>query len=492
MNPNVFDTARQDADSLPGNPFAAGLTGWAGLVSGASFARFLEKLVPYGRLRRGDAEVASRARLLVIGGTALAAIGYTNGLYFLRHNSLLAAGVLLAASFLAAAVFAFFREVQRAIDSALAVSRQSAATTARLRAILDSAADAILSVDEAGIVCSANPAACRMFGLDAPLLMGKALVELVPEVVRDTVKDPLLGYVGCEVLCQRAGGEMFPAEMTLSRVEPSQGFTAFIRDISARREAEKIKSEFTATVSHELRTPLTSIQGSLGLILGGAAGEVSGDAQELLTIAHNNCERLVRLINDILDIEKITSGRMRFHLESCDLHQISQQAARELDSFARQHGVQVVFEVGTHQPRVVADRDRLMQVAVNLLSNAIKFSPAGGKVFVGMGESSGKAAFRVKDEGPGIPEEFHSRVFDKFVQADSSDSRQKGGTGLGLSIVKAIAENMGGRVWFDTSAGKGTTFYFELPLSPEMSAGVSPRHGRTRVREGAREIALVA
>lgn len=235
-------------------------------------------------------------------------------------------------------------------------------------------------------------------------------------------------------------------------------------DITRRKEVERLKNEFISTVSHELRTPLTSIRGSLGLVVGGVAGEVSASARTMLDIAYKNSERLVRLINDILDVEKIESGRMEFQLKPLKLQTVLEQAIEANRGYAEQYGVSYELVETLSDVVVNVDNDRLNQVITNLLSNAAKFSPPGGKIILNLTEQANGVRVSVSDSGPGIPEEFRQRIFQKFAQADSSDTRQKGGTGLGLSISKAIIEKLGGSIGFETHNGTGTTFYFDLPI----------------------------
>ena len=239
--------------------------------------------------------------------------------------------------------------------------------------------------------------------------------------------------------------------------------------LSQAQQANIAKSEFLSTVSHELRTPLTSIRGSLGLILNGVKGDLPGKLNDLLAIASNNTERLLFLINDILDIQKIESGNMSFRIQPVDVVDLVQRAVRDDEPYARQAGVKVLIRCATDDVRYTAvDPERIVQVLNNLISNAIKFSPAGGVVEVAVEIEDERFRLSVTDTGPGIPQEFQHKLFDKFTQADSSDTRRHGGTGLGLSIAKAILEKHGSEILYTTAADRGTTFYFHLPIvSPE-------------------------
>jgi PAS domain S-box-containing protein len=234
-------------------------------------------------------------------------------------------------------------------------------------------------------------------------------------------------------------------------------------DITERKEMERLKNEFIATVSHELRTPLTSVVGALGLLKREAAGKLPASAAMFLGMAQQNSERLAALINDILDIEKIESGSIRLHLASVAVAPLLERAVSLNAPYAAQFDVR--FEL---QPlpdvAVSGDADRLLQVMTNLLSNAAKFSPAGSAVAVSCAVRDRVVRIAVTDQGPGVPKEFRSRIFQKFAQADGGDTRQKGGTGLGLSICKAIIDRLGGTIGYASAPGQGATFYFDLPL----------------------------
>jgi signal transduction histidine kinase len=241
----------------------------------------------------------------------------------------------------------------------------------------------------------------------------------------------------------------------------------------ALERLDRIKNDFVSTVSHELRTPLTSIRGSLGVLASGVAGPLPDKARGFIEIARNNCERLIRLINDILDIEKIESGQMSFAPRPLDLMELVDQTLKADEGFAAQHDVRLQVVAAQPGAKVHADPDRLAQVVTNLISNACKFSPPGGTVDIAVTREGARLKVAVADRGPGITEEFLPRIFEPFSQADSSDARRKGGTGLGLSISKAIVERLGGEIGFTTGKGKATTFYFFLPECPEPAATAS-------------------
>ena len=234
----------------------------------------------------------------------------------------------------------------------------------------------------------------------------------------------------------------------------------------ALQAQERLKNEFVSTVSHELRTPLTSIRGSLGLLSGGVAGPLPAPVAEMVDIAHKNSERLIRLINDILDLDKMESGRMDLCLETAELAPLLAHAARAHHGYAGEYGVRVELVVDAPGARARVDADRLAQVLANLLSNAIKFSPRGEAVTLRLSRHAGRLRVQVEDRGPGVPDDFRARIFQKFAQADGSDTRKRGGTGLGLSIARALVERLGGTLDFTSAPGAGTTFAFELPECP--------------------------
>jgi PAS domain S-box-containing protein len=243
-----------------------------------------------------------------------------------------------------------------------------------------------------------------------------------------------------------------------------------IQDVTEQREIERMKDDFVSVISHELRTPLTSIRGALGLIAGGAVGALPPKAQRMADVALSSCQRLVRLVNDILDVEKMAAGKLELDVAPLAAADLVSAAIAEMRAMADQSGVTIAaLPIDAH---VLADRDRVAQTLTNLLSNAIKFSPAGGTVIVAAGPQAaepggvGMVRFTVTDQGSGIPVDQLETVFDRFTQADASDTRAKGGTGLGLPISRGIIEQHGGRIWATSAPDQGTTFSFTLPAAP--------------------------
>jgi PAS domain S-box-containing protein len=235
-------------------------------------------------------------------------------------------------------------------------------------------------------------------------------------------------------------------------------------DISERKEMDRMKSEFISVVSHELRTPLTAIRGSLGLMASAMRDSLPPKALHMVEIGHRNAERLIALVNDILDMEKLAANRMAFELKLEDLATLAAQSVESISAYAEKYGVTYLLENRGADLPVLVDKDRLAQVFANLLSNAAKFSPAGGRVRVVIRCRAGRARFEVIDRGTGIAPEFQSRIFGRFAQADSSIKRAKGGTGLGLHITRELVEKMGGTIGFESAPGQGTTFWVEFPI----------------------------
>lgn len=366
------------------------------------------------------------------------------------------------------------REIHERLQHSERLHRDQATRFAHL---FDSVEDAIVIINTAGTIEAWNRGAQHLFGYTAEDIIGKDVRLLLPEPNASMPIEQFLLYShrrSVELEGRHGSGRAVPIELSLREmlVEGNRLFSAVMRDISVRREVERMKSEFVSTISHELRTPLTSIAGSLTLISGGAAGEVTPKIGRLVGIARQNSERLIRLINDILDLEKAEAGKLEFQFSVRSLRTEVSSVAEFNRGFAQSLGVAIELEEGD-DAEVFIDSDRLTQVLTNLISNAAKFSPPGGTVRIRLHREDPGVRVTVSDNGPGIPAEFCARIFQKFAQADASDSRAKSGTGLGLSIAKTITEKLGGRIGFDTVPGKGTSFYIILPM-----------HGRTLDTKG--------
>jgi PAS domain S-box-containing protein len=346
----------------------------------------------------------------------------------------------------------------------------------QFQAIADTAADGIVTANSLGLITYFNKAAQDTFGYGEAEAIGQPLVMLLPDAYRaqhltafsrftETGVSRLMGKT-LELEGRRKDGVIFPLEISLStwNAGAARYVNAMVRDITERKKIDRMKSEFVSTVSHELRTPLTSIRGALGLVANGVMGNLSEQAKGLLNLANNNAERLARLINDILDIERLEFGQLRLAVKRHSLTTLLQQAVDSNEAMARQAGVQLCLQASP-DAQVDVDQDRFLQVMTNLIANAVKFSSTGQAVSIEAQVRGARVQVRVVDHGTGIPEEFRDRIFTKFAQADSTDTRAKGGTGLGLSITKALVEMFGGQIDYESVVGQGTTFCFDLPVA---------------------------
>jgi PAS domain S-box-containing protein len=381
---------------------------------------------------------------------------------------------LMATTFLAFALFLSDREVQlrRRQQAELRLSED------RFRSAFDAAPIGMALVSSAGRWLKVNRVLCEMLGYSPEELLRQDLRSITHPEDRHTSERHMSLALASDIPAYQLekrylhkDGRVIFARLSLSVVRDQQGAPLYlitqVEDVTQRREVERMKDEFVSTVSHELRTPLTAIRGSLGLLAGGVLGPLSEKASSMVKIAHQNSERLVRIINDILDIEKIGAGRIELRSERIDLRALLEQSLEVNQAYADKFQVRLVLEPLGEGDAVVADPDRLMQVMANLLSNAAKFSPAGSTINVRAGRRGERMRVEVKDHGSGIPEEFRHRVFEKFAQADGSSSRRFEGTGLGLSITRQLLEAMGGSIGFHSAVGQGTTFHIELPCPPD-------------------------
>ncbi len=378
---------------------------------------------------------------------------------------------------------------QRRLQGALAVAeRRARESEAQIRSVAENLPGAVVrierSADNALLLSFASPGLQPLVGIDPASVLGnpERALDIVPERHRARFLSELARSANMarrlsfEYDTALAGGEERWLRLLASPRKPGDGTTVWdglLLDSTEWRRADQAKRSFVSTVSHELRTPLTAIRGALGLIAGGAMGEIPERARNLVEIANSNCLRLTRLINDILDIEKIESERFDFTMGLHGLPELLAKAADAVRSMAtpREVAIEIVEPVEAATVRV--DPDRFLQVMSNLLSNAVKFSPPGGVVRIRAGLNGQRLRISVEDQGPGIPSEFRTRLFQRFSQANTRDDRARGGTGLGLSIAKAIVERFAGRIGFDTGEGGGTVFWFELPLIRPLAEGAA-------------------
>jgi len=341
--------------------------------------------------------------------------------------------------------------------------------------ILNGIKDGVIALNEEYFIESCNHEAGNIFDYPVSEITGKSISLLIPQLVIE--KDKLIikkenqriippNSTDIELIGLNKSGLQFQLEVGINKIhfEKKIKYIFLVRDITVRKKVDQMKNEFISTVSHELRTPLTSIQGSLELILSKAFGELPDKLHNLVNITYKNSIRLNNLINDLLDMEKIEIGKMQFNLEILDIFHVINEAIESNRFYAEKFNVKLKFEDNGCIVRVNVDKDRLIQVITNLISNAAKFSPPNDIITISMQQIDNNVRIAVTDHGPGIPKEFNNRIFQKFSQADSSDTRQKGGTGLGLSISKAIIEKMNGNISFISELNKETTFYFDLPI----------------------------
>ena len=330
----------------------------------------------------------------------------------------------------------------------------------------------IIVVGSSGKIALANKETERLFGYSQDELIGQSVDLLIPARLRaqharhrrQFAANPSL-LLPRNLCGARKDDTEFPAEVSVNPIHTTEGILLLgvIVDISERLRMEGLKDEFVATVSHELRTPLTSIAGALSLLINDLGGTLPVHAKRLLKIAHANSQRLTRLVNDILDMEKIESGKVVFVQKRIEVRSLVKEAIEANRIFADGFGVRIRLDPASITGDIRGDPDWLLQVLTNLLSNAVKFSPAAENVEVVIENSSGNIRISVRDHGHGVPEDFRPRIFQKFAQADASDARQLGGTGLGLSIVKRIVNRLGGEVGFDDAPGGGAIFHVEFP-----------------------------
>lgn len=358
------------------------------------------------------------------------------------------------------------------------IEKELGTSEERYRILFDSATDLIATLTPQGLFQHFNSAWVERLGYKDAELAGKPILDLLHPNSRGKFKQSCLRgddskECRIETVFMTKDGAPVDVEGSLNwqfRDGAAVSLQCIFRDVTERKAVEKLKEEFVSIVSHELRTPLTAILGSLGLVAGGVAGPVPAQACAMIEVAHKNSERLVHLINDILDIEKIESGKMNFDLRPIRIVPLVAECLNDNKGYAERLGVTFRLEdglpdSGNQDWEAYVDPYRLCQVMANLLSNAAKFSPPGGEVLVKVEflPETDRIRVSVHDNGSGIPAEFRDRIFGRFAQADSSDTRQKGGTGLGLSISKAIVEHFEGEIDFDSAPGEGTTFRFDLP-----------------------------
>jgi len=356
--------------------------------------------------------------------------------------------------------------------------------------ILESVGDGIYGIDLEGKVTVVNSAAAQMLGYKQEEMLGRNMHQLIhhtradgtPYAAADSpIRKSLTNFATVRIsneIFWRKDGTCFPVEYVARPQIDSQsadsnglktlGVVVAFTDTTERRALDRMKDEFISTVSHELRTPLTSLRGALGLLAGGALTNRPEKTQQMLEIAISNSDRLVRLVNDILDLERISSGKTELHSTMCSAEDLLRRAAGVQQTRTPKPNIRIFF--AANGVSVWADPDRILQTLNNLLSNAIKFSPAGSEIHLtARNLDENEALIEVRDQGHGIPADKLEHIFDRFQQGDASDSRAMGGTGLGLAICRSIINQHGGRIWATSKPDEGTTFYFTLPTKPRTN-----------------------
>lgn len=368
--------------------------------------------------------------------------------------------------------------LQHELDERQKIQADLQISQAQFAGILNIAEDAIISIDTQQRITLFNQGAEKIFGYSATEVLGKPLDVLLPSRFIQSHRQHVTDFRGASVQARRMGerreiygrrkdGSEFPAEASISKLSLGQEtvFTVFLQDVTERKQIDRMKDEFISVVSHELRTPLTSIHGSLGILASGLLKPDSDQGKRMLQIAVDSTDRLVRLINDILDIERIESGRVKMEKADCQVDNVITEAVNVVQTLADKAGV--TLSIARLPIQIWADFDRIVQTLTNLLSNAIKFSFRGSTVWLAVQRQADAALFTVKDQGRGIPADKLDSIFERFQQVDSSDSRNHEGTGLGLAICRSIVQQHDGQIWVESVLGEGSTFSFTVPVSME-------------------------
>lgn len=343
----------------------------------------------------------------------------------------------------------------------------------RYRSLIETSPDGVVVVSSTQEILYANQQAAVLYGFENPeSLIGIQFKNFVhPDDIESAMdfraqRKKVGRHPSFQLRHKTIEGHIFDAEVAAVSIpwNGEESGLLFIRDISELKKVNRLKDEFVSTVSHELRTPLTSIKGALGLLRSETLGELPEQAKTMIDIAYSNSERLVLLINDLLDIQKFEAGKIGLNLEKLEPTILLEKSIKENKGFSDEYKISFILKKTVPDIFVKADEGRIMQVLSNLLSNAAKFSFEGDTVELSVEKHDGHVLISVIDQGCGIAKENHDQVFKKFVQVDSTDTRQKGGTGLGLNISQTIVEQHGGSIGFDSEIDKGSTFYFKLPL----------------------------
>jgi PAS domain S-box-containing protein len=428
--------------------------------------------------------------LVVVAAAASAMLGGLHTWYDWTIGSLAAVAVVVRQS-----IFSADARGSRASLEAEVKERTDQLHRANVRheRILAAVEEGIVGVDADGWIIFVNVAAGRMLGYEPTALVGRDACEALCGSPHEQCQLRMVGSLGHvitdeQTTYRRSDGSLLPVEVTAGPQETPNGLgragvVVAFRDITERQAVEQIKQQFVSSVSHELRTPLTSIRGVLEMLSDGDAGELPEIAHDLIATAQRGSERLSRLVNDIIDVEKLASGDFSVVPRPTDIPALVGEAIASLEGLAAATGVQLRF--GELAGKALCDPDRVEQALVNLIGNAVKFSPEDGVVLVSAAAEETQVVVSVRDYGRGIPEDHLATVFERFHQVNAADATEKGGTGLGLTITRSIVERHGGRIWVESTDGEGTQFSFTLPLAPvfthEEHAPPTPARRRLRL-----------
>jgi PAS domain S-box-containing protein len=440
------------------------------------------------RVNEGISRMEQEEKDLLRGRQGTAGRSQTTALAVISGSSILALLIVILA----------MQRIRVDLQRRLEAERQVLEANGLMRAVFDASTEtSIIATDAQGLITVFNSGAEKMLGYSAEEMIGRQTPAILSAPPERAEPESEIGSIGSremggfeavikkvrqggrevgERTYLRKDGSRVPVRLAVTALRDGHqevsGFLGVAVDISEARANERMKNEFVSIVSHELRTPLTSIRGALGLLAGGLLREQPEKQQRMLDIAITNTDRLVRLINDILDIERMESGKTVLRNELCDAGQLMSLAAETMQAMAAK--AQVRLEVSPQAISFRADPDRILQVLSNLLSNAIKFSPPDGLVSLSAAPSEGQVLFEVRDQGRGIPTDKLEKIFERFQQVDASDAREKGGTGLGLPICRAIAQQHGGRIWAMSMVGAGSCFFLSLPMETRITEAVPP------------------
>jgi PAS domain S-box-containing protein len=382
--------------------------------------------------------------------------------------------VFLTVSSLIALITEALDRVNRALATSLEDERR---IEAEIRSLVDSVVETLLLVSPDGRVVSVNRRFEDLFGLPATAIEGRTVDELRPQLdrifeepaaVADLMRDGMNDAAVAPIIVAQAWPQPRPLAVFATPVRSDGrdlGTLYGFRDVTQERELDRMKTEFVSQVSHELRTPLTAIKGFTDLMLDGDAGDVNEEQTEYLGIVKSNADRLVALINDLLDVSRIESGRIQLKLADIDVAAIVASVIATMRPLVEGKQQRLSLTVQDGLPHAWGDSDRVVQVATNLVSNAHKYTQAGGSIDVDISRDGDVIQVGVRDNGMGIPEEDIPKLFSRFFRFDSSLTREIGGTGLGLSIVKSIVEMQGGTVIVESELGAGSLFAFTIPVA---------------------------